>query len=113
MFLLCSHSLSVEDVMVQRSIPVKKIYERDHPFKVDVPVGPLGLGKRLTAMEDWLRCNGKPGRCAQHGHHDRKPGQTPLHWARFYFRDETIAERFQKAFASDGAVLRHPGKGEA
>ena len=97
--------------MVRRSTPMKTLYERRYPHKVDVPVGPLGLGNRLTVMERWLTHHVAPDQCAQHGYMDRRVGESPRDWARFYFDDEAVARRFQQAFAADRAVSRPDRRG--
>jgi len=43
----------------------QKAAERKFPIKVDVPVPPGGLGRRLTDMLDWCHANVAAGGWAQ------------------------------------------------
>jgi len=66
------------------------------PHHFDVPVSGGGLGRRLTEMLDWCRENVLAGTWAQHHHSERRKGEAPADFARFYFMDEADAEVFRR-----------------
>ena len=76
----------------------KKEAERRFPHKVDIPVSGSGLGRRLTDMHAWCAANVAAGEWAAHGHQERRKGQQPADFARFYFARESDAEAFQRAW---------------
>ena len=53
----------------------QKAAERKFPIKVDIPLPPGGLGRRLTDMLDWCHANVAAGAWAQHGHQDAQEGR--------------------------------------
>ncbi len=69
---------------------------RRFPHKVDAPVPGNGLGRRLTEMLDWCRANIAAGDWTQHGRGERRPGDVPQDFARFYFVDSVDAETFRR-----------------
>jgi hypothetical protein len=74
----------------------KREAERRYPFRVDVPVPPvIGLGGRLNAMVEWCRDNFQPDAWENHGHLERKAGEIPVDFARFYFMEKADAELFR------------------
>jgi hypothetical protein len=84
--------------MVQRKArhPFKDEAERRFPYKVDIPVPELGLGRDLTAMLEWCRERvPRPG----YGHTARpSKHKPPVHCARWYFIEEADAEAFRQAW---------------
>ena len=70
--------------------------ERRFLYRVDIPVPGSGLGRRLTEMHDWCRQNVVPSGWAQHGHGERRRGERPVDFARFYLATEADAEAFRK-----------------
>ena len=64
---------------------------RAFPYHVDIPVPPMGLGKQLDLMEDWLRQT----LGAEWRHHGSGGGRN--HVARFMFRSRMDAELFEAA----------------
>jgi|GEM_PF-7090504 len=73
--------------MARRSISRKKLYEQNFPYKVDIPVPPEGLGRRINEMVAWCKEN-----VAQWESHGRSEGLQDF--ARFYFMDAKTAEFF-------------------
>lgn len=67
----------------------KKEAERRYPHKVDIPVAGSGLGRRLTDMLEWCAANVAAGEWAEHGHQERRKGDAPRDFARFYFLHES------------------------
>jgi hypothetical protein len=75
--------------------PFKDEAERRFPFKIDVPVPEIGLGRDLTAMLEWCRQRMREDAWAYHSHTSRPSrGKAPVHTARFYFAVEAHAEAF-------------------
>jgi hypothetical protein len=64
-----------------RSTSSKRRFEREYPYRVDVPSQANGLGKKLDSMNDW---------CRQHSRDWQSYG------ARFYFKDEADAAAFRQ-----------------
>ena len=77
--------------------------ERNFPHRVDIPVPPGGLGRRLTDMHQWCRENVTAGEWAQHGHQVRRKGECPADFARFYFSTTGNAEAFRWRWGGDDA----------
>jgi hypothetical protein len=69
--------------------------ERKFPIKVDIPVPPGGLGRRLTDMLDWCHANVAADAWAQHGHQERRKGERRSDFSRWYFLSDTDAETFK------------------
>jgi hypothetical protein len=67
--------------MAGRSTSSKRCFEREYPYRVDVPSPATGLGKKLDEMLDW---------CRQHFR------DWQVYGARFYFKDEADAEAFRR-----------------
>ncbi len=65
-----------------------------------MPVPGSGLGLRLTDMLDWCRENVAAGTWAQHHHSERRKGEPPADFARFYFLYEAAAEAFRRRIDS-------------
>lgn len=74
--------------------------ESTYPFRVDIEVPERGLGQRFNTMHEW--CREHAGAWAQHGHMERRKGQAPKDFARFYFATRDTAAAFHAAFG--GAV---------
>jgi len=74
----------------------KKEAERRFPHHIDIPVPGSGLGRRLTDILDWCRENVPAGTWAQHHHSERRKGEPPADFARFYFLYEAVAEAFRR-----------------
>jgi len=55
-----------------------------------------GLGQRLTDMLSWCRENVTAGAWDQHGHSERRKGEAPIDYARFYFANEADAAAFRR-----------------
>ncbi len=73
----------------------KKAAERRFPHCVDVPIPGSGLGRRLIDMLDWCGENVPADTWAQHHHSERRTGETPRDFARFYFVSEADTEAFR------------------
>ncbi len=76
----------------------KREAERRYPHKVDIPVPGSGLGRRLTDMHAWCAANVAAGEWAEHGHSERRKGEQPADFARFYFMRESDAEAFRRTW---------------
>jgi hypothetical protein len=74
----------------------QKAAERKFPITIDVPVPPGGLGRRLTDMLDWSHSNVAAGEWAQHGYQERRKGERPVDFSRWYFLSDADAEAFKK-----------------
>jgi hypothetical protein len=71
--------------------------EQRFPHKVDIPVPSMtGLGGRLNEMLVWSRENVAASERAQHGYVDRRPGEFPTDYVRFYFAAEDKAAEFKE-----------------
>ena len=70
--------------------------ELRYPHRVDVPVSVGGLGRRLDDMHAWCREHVGAGGWEQHADRKRRPGATPIDYARFYFADAEQAEAFRR-----------------
>jgi hypothetical protein len=79
----------------------KKAAEAKYPHRVDVPVPGSGLGNRLTEMLEWCGANVAAGMWSQHGHSERRKGEWPRDFARFYFSTEADAAAFKKQWGVD------------
>jgi len=58
-----------------------------------VPVPGAGLGRRLL---DWCRENVPAGTWGQQHHSERRKGEPPADFARFYFLYEAVAAAFSR-----------------
>ena len=70
--------------------------ERRFPYRVDIPVPGSGGWRQLTHMHEWCRENVAASAWDQHGHSERRKGEAPIDYARFYFMDEADAEAFRR-----------------
>jgi hypothetical protein len=86
--------------MPRHTDPRKQEAERKLPHHVDIPVPERSLGERLSEMIGWCRENVPSGQWAQHSHLERKHGEMPVDYARFYFATDENAARFRAAFTS-------------
>ncbi len=86
--------------MARIHYPARLAAERRFPHRVDVPVPGSGLGRRLTDMLNWCRENAPPGAWAQHHHSERRKGEAPTDFARFYFANEADAEAFRREWGT-------------
>jgi hypothetical protein len=77
----------------------KREAERRFPHRVDIPVPGSGLGRRLTDMLDWCRDHVAADGWAQQGHSERRKGEVPQDYARFYFASEADTAAFRKLWA--------------
>ena len=75
---------------------VRKDAEVKFPHRVDVPIPGDGLGSLFTQMHDWCRDAVQIGAWAMYGHTERRKGEAPLDFLRFYFRDEAAALAFKQ-----------------
>lgn len=90
--------------------PFTDEYEREFPYKIDIPVPPTGLGRDLTEMLEWCRERVPQLGWAYHGHTRRlSKGASPIHYTRRYFIDEEDAEAFRQAWLS--RQRNHPIRG--
>jgi hypothetical protein len=78
----------------------KREAERTLPHRVDIPVPSGGLGQRLPEMHAWCRAH-VVGGWAEHGHSEKRKGDAPLYFSRFYFASADDAETFRKQWAVD------------
>ena len=60
-----------------------------------MPVPGGGLGRRLTDMLEWCRENVPAGTWVQHHHSERRKGEQPADFARFFLY-EAVAEAFRR-----------------
>jgi hypothetical protein len=74
----------------------RKAAERRFPHRIDVSVPGSGLGNRLTEMLAWCRENVPAGTWVHHHHRERRKGDPPADFARFYFLYEAVAEAFRR-----------------
>lgn len=76
--------------------------DRRFRHKVDIEVPPRGLGRRLLVMIAWCRDNAGEGSWAHHGTMkiERAAGR-PADFARFYFKDHSVARAFAEEFAGE------------
>jgi len=70
--------------------------ERKFPIKIDIPVPPSGLGRRLTDMLDWCHANVAAGAWAQHGTRCVGRASAPRTFARWYFLSDADAVAFRR-----------------
>jgi len=63
------------------------------------PVPGGGRGRRLTDMLHWCRENVPAGTWAQHRHSERRTGEAPRNFARFYFVSEADTEAFRRRWS--------------
>jgi hypothetical protein len=82
----------------------QKAAERKFPIKVDIPVPPGGLGRRLTDMLDWCQANVAAGEWAHHGHQERRKGERPADFTRWYFANEADAETFRQQWGGSAVT---------
>jgi len=73
----------------------KRAAEAEFPHRVDVPLPGSGLG-RLRGMLDWCGENVAAGAWDMHRHSERRKGERPVHYARFYFTTDAGAEAFRR-----------------
>jgi len=76
--------------------PGRLAAERRFPHRVDVPAPGSGLGRRLTEMLDWCRESVAEGAWDEHGRRERRTGEMPAAFVRFYFLSEAAAEAFRR-----------------
>lgn len=76
--------------------PRRSAAEDKFPHRVDIRVPQFGLGGRLNEMHAWCAENVPAGQWDQHGYSERKPGEVPVDYARFYFESAEDAERFRR-----------------
>jgi hypothetical protein len=79
----------------------KRDAERRFPHRIDIPVPGSGLGRRLTDMLDWCREHVVADDWAQHGHGERRKGEAPVDFARFYFMNHVDADAFRSRWRGD------------
>lgn len=65
------------------------------PRRVDIPLPAHGLGGRLNDMIAWCRERVAAGQWDQHDYTERKPGEMPVDYARFYLATAEAAEAFR------------------
>jgi hypothetical protein len=82
--------------MTRANTRLKQQAEKRFSHKVDVPVPPGGIGKRLNAMLAWCREHAARGFWDCHGHRVRAADDTLQQFARFYFADAPIAQAFKR-----------------
>ena len=70
--------------MSTRAKSNKRRWERDYPFKVDLPERPAGYGSSLNEIHAWCRDNCSDWQCFGR---------------RFYFKDQDEAARFRERWA--------------
>jgi hypothetical protein len=88
--------------MVRRSSPAKVTDERKFPVRVRIVTPmPLGFGKRLDAMHEWLREHAGRGNYASHGF--TEPGAPD--GSLWYFRDVGTAQQFVDRFGCEVLVI--------
>ena len=75
----------------------KRDAERRLPYTVDVSVR-TRHPRFLTAMVGWCWKHATLGTWEQHGHGICPPGDTQMEFARFYFGDAAIAEKFKRTW---------------
>jgi hypothetical protein len=83
---------------------MRRLYEREYPWRVDVPVPPMGLGMLLDEMLSWCTSNAS-AKWATHGMSIRVAGEAPEHICRFYFFGREDAMSFSSTFSESGARL--------
>ena len=76
----------------------KEAEARFPQHRVDVPVPESGLGNRLTEMHDWCREKFVIA-WAMHAHQERRKGERPVDYVRFYFESATDAEAFRRQWS--------------
>ena len=79
-----------------RYYPRKAAAERRFPIKLDVQIPPFGFGRRLTDMLTWCRECLAEAAWDQHHHAVRSAEGPPEDYARFYFAEPAVAERFRR-----------------
>jgi len=82
--------------MTRATARPKQQAEKRFSHKVDVPVPPGGLGKRLNAMLAWCGEHAARGFWDCHGHRVRAADDSLQRFARFYFADAPIAQAFKR-----------------
>jgi hypothetical protein len=70
----------------------KRAAEAEFPYRVDVPL--LGGMRRLRGMLDWCGAHVAAGAWDMHHHSERRRGELPAEFARFYFTTDADAEAF-------------------
>ena len=73
--------------------------EARFPIKVNIPVTPDGLGRRLAHMLAWCQANVAAGAWEQHGFMDKKRRDErgiPIDYSRWYFLSDADAEAFRQ-----------------
>ena len=79
----------------------KRDAERRFPHRVDIPVPRSGLGRRLTDMLQWCHAHLADDAWAEHGRSEKRKGEAPRDFSRFYFANAADAETFRKLWAPD------------
>ncbi len=92
--------------MARTHYPGRLAAEREFPHRVDVPVPGDGLGRRLTDMLDWCREHVAADTWGQHHHSERRKGEAPRDFARFYFVTEKDAEAFRREWSDATSMPR-------
>jgi hypothetical protein len=77
----------------------KAAAEAQFRYRIDVPLPGIGWG-RLRKMLEWCRDN-ISGPSTMHHHSERRPGESPIEYARFYFATAREAEAFRQHWMSD------------
>lgn len=72
----------------------KRAAEAEFPYHVDVPLR-YGL-RRLRGMLDWCGENVAAGAWDMHRHSERRKGERPVDYARFYFTIDADAVAFRR-----------------
>lgn len=78
--------------------PTRAEAERFFPHRIDVPVPPEGLGRRLSEMLAWCRDNVAALAWDEHGRIGRREDLSQVELARFYFMNGTDAEAFKRTW---------------
>ena len=83
---------------------LRKDAETKFPIKIDLPVPPGGLRRRLTDMLAWWQENVAVGAWAQQGFMDRKRRDErgiPIDFMLWDFMSDADAEAFRKRWVTD------------
>ena len=89
--------------MTRANYPGRRAAARNFPHHVDIPVPRTGLGMRLTEMQNWCFDHVEAGKWEEHAHSDERRDSDGIRidFCRFYFMDETDAERFRRKWLPD------------
>jgi hypothetical protein len=82
----------------------KREAERTFPIKVDVRVPGYGEPWPFAEMLAWCHEHIAKGAWDQHGHSERRKGDAPLDFARFYFLNEADAAAFDRQWLNGAAA---------